>query len=229
MTRATLYVTLLRETKERPRCGIPALATSSRTGRSLVEELLLELEGEGALTLEGQEIVVSPGQRMRIAEIAVGLGTDPERVARQLRWQEFEALADRILCQAGYGTTTRFVFKCSGLRFEIDVLGAKEPLVLCIDCKHWQYGWAPSRIAAAAKDQVRRVEFLSQVFRRHENKLSTVQWKSVQLLPILLTLADVSSRMVDGVPVVSALRFGTFLSEVGPSIEKLRYIDARVS
>jgi hypothetical protein len=47
------------------------------------------------------------------------------------------------------------------------------------------------------------------------------------MLPMLLTLADVSSRVVDGVPTVSALRFGTFLSEVGPWLEKLRFVDAR--
>jgi hypothetical protein len=47
------------------------------------------------------------------------------------------------------------------------------------------------------------------------------------MLPVVLTLADVSSRIVGGVPTVSALRFGTFLSEVGPWVDELRFVDAR--
>jgi len=227
MASTDLYAALLRETGENSRCQIKKLATSVRIGRASIEELLRDLHDEGLVALRGEEVIVSSEQRMRIAVTAVAQGSDPETISRKLRWQEFELLADRVLAQSGYVTRTHFVFKHGGRRFEIDVLGGKEPLLLCIDCKHWQYGWAPSRISAAATNQLLRVTSLSQTFRKYESNLGLSQWKSVRMLPVVLTLADVSSRIVGGVPTVSALRFGTFLSEVGPWVNELRFVDAR--
>jgi len=197
--------------------------------RSLVEESLSRLHRDGAITMMGEEIRITPEQRLKGAELAVTMGADPERVARELRWQEFEAITNHILSREGFATANHFVFKGSGRRFEIDVLGAKEPMVLCIDCKHWHHGWAPSRIIAAAKNQLLRVLFLSQVFACHRGRLqATRNWHSVRLLPVVLTLADVCSKFMDGVPIVSALRFRDFLSEVSPYVEKLRFIDAQL-
>lgn len=227
MVSTNLCVALLRQTGKNSHCQIGELVTSVRIGRASIEEVLRDLHEKGLVTLAGEVVIVSPEQRMRIAAAAVGQGSDPETISRHLRWQEFELLAGRVLAQSGYATKTHFVFKRDGRRFEMDVLGGKDPLLLCIDCKHWQYGWAPSRVSAAAKNQLLRVTSLSQTFRRYESILGTSQWKSVRMLPMLLTLADVSSRVVDGVPTVSALRFGTFLSEIGPWVEKLRFVDAR--
>jgi len=227
MVSTDLSVALLRETGKNSRCQIGELVTSVRIGRASIEDLLRDLHDKGLVTLGDQEVVVSPEQRMRIAVAAVAQGSDPETISRHLRWQEFELLADRVLVQSGYATKTHFVFKHDGRRFEMDVLGGKDPLLLCIDCKHWQYGWAPSRISAAAKNQLLRVTSLSQTFRKYESNLGTSQWESVRMLPVLLTLADVSSRIVGGVPTVPALRFRTFLSEVGPWVNELRFVDAR--
>ena len=199
----------------------------SKIARPLLEETLVELHETGALTLVGERIRVSPDQRMRIAELAIALGSDPEKVARQLRWQEFETFAEHVLTQNQYATTAHFIFKCATRRFEIDVLGSREPMVLCIDCKHWHQGWFPSRIMSAAKNQLLRVESLSHVFGRHEERLRTIGWKSVRLLPVVLALADPSSKFVDGVPIVSALRLRTFLSEINPWLDSLRFVDAR--
>jgi len=227
MVSTDLSVALLRETGKNSRCQIGELVTSVRIGRASIEEVLRDLHDKGLVTLGGEEVIVSPEQRMRIAVAAVAQGSDAETISRHLRWQEFELLADRVLVRSGYATKTHFVFRQAGRRFEIDVLGAKEPLLLCIDCKHWQYGWAPSRISAAATNQLLRVTSLSQTLRKYESSLGMSQWKSVRMLPVLLTLADVSSRIVGGVPTVPALRLRTFLSEVGPWVDELRFVDAR--
>jgi hypothetical protein len=76
---------------------------------------------------------------------------------------------------------------------------------------------------------MQRVVFLSKVFPTYLGRLSIGIWNSARLLPVVLTLADVSSRLVDGVPVVSALRFKSFLSELSPWVDQLRFVDARVS
>jgi len=228
MTTGAFPIALLRETKETCGCAISKIVASSRTCRSLVEESLLKLRQVDAVSLVGEQIHVSPEQRLRVAELAFAKGIDPERIARELRWQEFEAFADRILRLNAFETLKHFVFKNSGRRFEIDVVGAKEPLLLCIDCKHWHHGWAPSKVTRSAKNQLERVLSLSQLLRAGDARLPTAGWQLARMLPIVMTLADVSTKLVEGVPVVSALRFTSFLSEINPWVDELRFLDVRI-
>jgi len=219
---------LLHETRQIPVCKTGEIVTKSRTCLPVVECFLGKLQESGIITLTGEEIHVTSEQRMGIAELAISRGADPERVATELRWQEFEGLAAHVLEIEGYVTAKHFIFRNSARKYEIDVLGAKEPMVLCVDCKHWHHGWAPSRIVAAARNQMLRVLCLSEAYAFYGRKLRIASWRSVQLLPIVLTLADVSSRMVDGVPIVSALRLRDFLCQVNPWDERLRFVDIPV-
>jgi hypothetical protein len=227
MTNASLHVCLLHETRESHLCNTGEIVARSKTCRSVAEESLHNLEVAGAVTLSGEEIHVTPKQRLRIAQLAITKGADPERVARELHWQEFESLTSQILIREGYVTANHFIFKHSGHKYEIDVLGAKEPIVLCVDCKHWHHGWAASKVAAAAGNQLLRAKSLSEVFESYERKHHIVGWQSVQLLPIVLTLADLSPKLMDGVPIVSAFRLIDFLRQVSPWVERLRFVDVQ--
>jgi Holliday junction resolvase-like predicted endonuclease len=227
-TNAALHTALLRETRQNPVCKISEIVVKSKTCPSVVEGLLVKLKEAGIVTLTGEEICITLEQRMRIAELALSRGADPEKVARELRWQEFEALAAQILNRDGYATVNHFIFKHGARKYEIDVLAAKETMVLCVDCKHWHHGWAQSKIITAARNQFLRVQSLSEVFAFYEKKHHVASRQSLRLLPIVLTLADVSSRLVGGVPIVSALRFRNFLSQVGPWDERLRFVDVPV-
>lgn len=224
-----MHIALLHETKQNPACKASDVAARSKICRSVIEDSLLKLQTVGAITLTGEEIRITPDQRLRIAELAITKGADPERVARQLRWQEFESLAAKILSREGYATSNHFIFKHSGHKHEIDVLGAKEPLVLCLDCKHWHHGSAPSKIKTAAKNQLLRAQSLSEAFTTYRRKLHVTGWRSVRLLPIVLTLADLHSKLIDGVPIVSVLRLRDFLWQINPWIETLRFVDAPMS
>jgi Holliday junction resolvase-like predicted endonuclease len=219
---------LLHETRQNAVCKTDEIVTKSKTCLPLVENFLLKLHEAGVISLTDEELQVTSEQRMRIAELAILTGADSERVARELRWQEFEGLVARILNVEGYATAKHFIFRNSARKYEIDVLGAKEPMVLCVDCKHWHHGWAPSRIMAAARNQMMRVLCLSEAYAFYGRKLHIAGWRSARLLPIVLTLADVSSKLVDGVPIVSALRLRDFLCKVSPWDEQLRFVDAPV-
>jgi Holliday junction resolvase-like predicted endonuclease len=216
---------LLQETRENPVCRTDGIVTKSKSCLALVEGFLHKLNEGGLIALADNEIQVTSEQRMRIAELAILTGADSERVARGLRWQEFEGLAAKILDVEGYATAKHFIFRNSARKYEIDVLGAKEPMVLCVDCKHWHHGWAPSRIMEAARNQMMRVLCLSETYALY-GKLRMGGWRSARLLPIVLTLADVSSKLVDGVPIVSVLRLRDFLCKVSPWDEQLRFVDA---
>ena len=216
---------MLHETRQNPVCKTSEIAAKTKICLSVAEGLLVKLQEVGAVTLKDEEAHVTPEQRMRIAELAISKGADPENVARELRWQEFERLVAYILGREGYATANHFIFRHAARKYEIDVLGAKEPMVLCVDCKHWHHAWAPSKIMAAARNQLLRVQSLSEVFAFYEKKHRIAGWRSVRLLPIVLTLADVSLKLMDGVPIVSALRFRDFLCQVSPWIETLRFVD----
>jgi Holliday junction resolvase-like predicted endonuclease len=220
-----LHIALLHETRQAPVCKTGELVTKSKTCLHVVECFLAGLQEAGVITLTDEEIHVTSEQRMRIAELAISGGADSERVARELQWQEFEELAARILEVEGYATVKHFIFRNFARKYEIDVVGAKEPFLLCVDCKHWHYGWGPSRIMAAARNQMLRVLCLSEAYASYGKKLRIGGWRSVQLLPMVLTLADVSSKLLDGVPIVSALRLRDFLCQVSPQDERLHFID----
>ena len=229
MTNTTLHIALLHETREKSLCRRSEIIRTSRACSTVVEESLHSLQEAGALTIVGENIHVAADQRLRVAETAIMKGADPEHVARELSWQEFERFTSQVLRLEGYATANHFVFKHSGHRYEIDVLGAREPMVLCIDCKHWHHGWAASKIKAAAEHQLLRAQSLSEVFTSYGKKHQIAGWQSVRLLPIVLTLADLSPELVDGVPVVSAFRLRDFLCQISPWIEKLHFIQVPLS
>jgi Holliday junction resolvase-like predicted endonuclease len=229
ITNTALHVALLHETRQGTVCKRDEVVQTSRVCSSVVKESLETLQEAGALTAVGEAIHVTAEQRLRIAEIAVMNGADPEPVARELSWQEFERFASQVLSLEGYVTANHFVFKNCGRRYEIDVLGSKEPMVLCVDCKHWHYGWAPSKVKAAANSQLLRAQSLSEVFTFYGKKHKIAGWRSVRLLPIVLTLADLSPKLMEGVPVVSAFRLRDFLCQVSPWTERLHFIHVPLS
>ena len=229
ITNTALHIALLHETRQGTVCKRDEVVQTSRVCSSVVKESLETLQAAGALTVVGEEIHVTAEQRLRIAEIAVTNGLDPELVARELSWQEFECFTSRILSLEGYLTVNHFIFKHCGHRYEIDILGGKEPLVLCVDCKHWHHGSAASKIKMAAKNQLHRAQSLAEVFASYGKKHGIAGWGSVQLLPIVLTLADLSPKLIEGVPVVSAFRLRDFLCQVSPWTESLHFIHIPLS
>lgn len=139
-------------------------------------------------------------------------GADPEDVSSPLTWQEFEKLVEVTLREHGFRTTRHVVFKHQGARREIDLLGAREDMLLCIDCKHWDYGCSPSRIRSAVNAQRERVRALS----REPRALACMFEKRPGgfLLPVLVAFRTTQTLHVDGTPVVSIIRLGDFLRGV---------------
>ena len=76
------------------------------------------------------------------------------------------------------------------------------------------YGWQRGRIINAVKNQVERAKALAAEIPKYQEKLMLGSENQLLLIPLLVTLADVSSRMVHGVPVVPILRMRAFLGEL---------------
>ncbi|HID17283.1 TPA: hypothetical protein EYP26_03225 [Candidatus Bathyarchaeota archaeon] len=144
-----------------------------------------------------------------------------EKVSKLLDWKEFERLSSSILEQNGYEPFLHFVFRDekTGKKHEIDVLGVKEFLILCLDCKSWRRGWYKSRISLAAKKQLERSEALGVELPSLARKLKLLGRRGkYKILPLVLTLADVPYRILEGSLVVPILRFKSFLYELPGAI-----------
>ena len=187
------------------------LAELSRTPKSIIETDLERLVTSNLLSVIGDKVSVENEQRIALAIEAFKGGADPERVCRKLNWKEFEEVAMIALDSNGYSTSKHFVFKHGKMRREIDLVGVKGKLVLCVDCKHWMYGWHRSRMTTAVRQQVERTKALAAEASNVTKRLNLPHLTRFTFLPLLVTLADVASRTIQNVPVVPILRMGTFL------------------
>ncbi len=138
-----LIISLLKLSKE----GIfltEDVEKDSRTPSTITLKLLRKLQNEDLLYLKLGSIEINNGRRLKLAARAISFGADLEGISNLLCWQEFEEIAAFTLENYGYAVTNNVRFKYGGRRWEIDVVGCKKPLVVCIDCKHWQHVISPS-------------------------------------------------------------------------------------
>ena len=112
----------------------------------LSRKLLAKLQNEGLIYLKQDSVEVESNGRLKLAVKAVSLGADVEHISNLLCWQEFEEITAFALKNNGYIVSNNVRFKNATRRWEIDVVGCKKPLVVCIDCKHWQHAIAPSAL-----------------------------------------------------------------------------------
>ncbi len=207
-------LSILRHTHADKTITVDRLAELSRTPQSILHIYLEDLARVNFLSLPKGEVSTTDEQRIALAIRALQEGSDPERVCRELDWQEFEDISMIALDSNGYRTTKHFIFKHGSKRWEIDLVGVGERLVLCIDCKHWMYGWHRSRIASAARQQIERTRALAAQTSNVMEKLKLPERAHFTFLPVLVTLADVASRTTQNIPIVPILRIRTFLSEL---------------
>jgi hypothetical protein len=129
------------------------------------------------------------------------LGMDPASVARDVTWQEFESLCAGILRASGYRVRKSVMLKRP--RRQIDIIAESATLGLSIDCKHWKNSPAVSSLSGLVEAQVQRT-----LLYKRDSKLIG---DGLPILPMLLTLLDSQTRVVDDVPVVPIILLRDFL------------------
>jgi Holliday junction resolvase-like predicted endonuclease len=186
-------------------------------------KLLRRLQNDGMVYLRGNMIEADGSCRLKLAVKAVGLGADVERISDFLRWQEFEDLAAIALERNGYIATKNVRFKHAGRKREIDLVGCKKPLVICIDCKHWRRGMSPSALTKIAEAQVERTWALAESLPNVRLEIECAKWDKTKLVPAVLVLITGSFKFYDKVPIVPVLQLQDFLSQLPAYIESLKY------
>jgi len=165
---------------------------------------------------------LSNSARFKLAFEAVRHG-GLQQVARALTWQEFEAFTEECLQTVGYVTQKGLIVKDDSRRWQIDIVGKKSPMILAIDCKHWESPGYESKLSNAAEHQKLALQALiQQMAERGE-----VGREGLLALPMILTLFEPRSRMVGGVVVVSIEQLGDFLERVSPFSSELPFMPAQ--
>jgi Holliday junction resolvase-like predicted endonuclease len=212
-TERNFAMSILKLTKKGP-ISIEDVKNDSRLPSVITERLLEELQNENIIKLESSCIEVDRHDRLKLAVKATLLGADIECVSSLLCWQEFEAIATLALKNNGYTVTSNYHFTYAGRKWEIDAIGCKKPIVVCIDCKHWQRGLRHSVLKRIVDSQVKRTSALAESVPKISSKMEYAQWDNAIFVPAILSLIPCSSKFYDKVPIVPILQLQDFLYQL---------------
>jgi Holliday junction resolvase-like predicted endonuclease len=217
-----LLISLLKLTKDGP-VLIKGVNRDARIAADIVKKLLERLQNEGMLYLKEDTVEANTDNRLRIAVKAASLGADVEHISAFLRWQEFEDIAAIALERNGYVVAKNVRFKHASRRWEIDVVGCRKPLVLCVDCKHWQRGLTPFALGKIVEAQVERAHALADALPSAELKIECAKWNKAKFIPVILSLFPSRFKFYDNVPVVPVLQLQDFLIQLPAHVASLKY------
>ncbi len=208
-----LLISVLKLTKKGP-VSFESINKSAHVPMSVAWKLLENLQKEKLLYIEGDTVEADSDSRIKLAVKAVELGADVERISDFLKWQEFEDIAALALRENGYVVAKNVRFKHADRRWEIDVVGCRKPLVLCIDCKQWHHGLHPSTLRRIVTSQTERVQAFAESFPNPSIDIGCAKWDKAQFFPVILSLLAGSFKFYEDVPVVPVLQLQDFLTQL---------------
>ncbi len=217
-----LVISILKTTKEGP-ILIESVNKDAKIPSAVAKKLLSKLQSENLVYLNADSIEVDSGCRLKLAIKAASLGADVEHISDLLCWQEFEEIAAFALKSNGYTVQNNVRFKHGGRRWEIDVVGCKKPLVVCIDCKHWQHGIALSVLRKIVNEQTQRTKAFAYSLPNIVLKLQCAKWEKAKFLPSVLSLIPSPLKFFDKVPVVPVLQLQDFINQLPAYVDTLRF------
>jgi Holliday junction resolvase-like predicted endonuclease len=184
--------------------------------------LLEKLQSEDMLNLKNDTVEVSIDDRLKLAVKAVSSGADVQQVSDLLCWQEFEEIAAMALRNNGFSVSKNVRFKHAGRKWEIDVVGCKRPLVVCIDCKHWGRAMAPSVLSKVANAQADRAKALAEVLPNVKLQVECARWQYATFVPAILSLIQGAFKFYDDIPIVPVLQLQDFVSQLPAYMYQLK-------
>ncbi|MEA2090547.1 MAG: hypothetical protein U9O89_07340 [Thermoproteota archaeon] len=219
-----LLISILKLTKDGPVQRI-LICKDARVPHKLTEEMLERFVQLGLVSLKEKLVKATLNQRVRMAIQAINSGADLERVCKFLAWNEFENLAVVAFKINQYRVEKHFRFKWAGRRWEIDILGCKKPLIVCVDCKHWHRGWSRAAIIKTVQAQIQRARNLADGFHFLSNNIGVAEWKRVKLVPVVLSLVAAPFKFYNSVPIVPILQLQDFLNELPAQTNSLTHFN----
>lgn len=224
-----LLLGLLKSTREGKKIFVHDLPDMVRLPTQTVKGAVELLAKMGLLSCEGSAIEITRENRLNLALEGIKAGVDLERVCGSLSFSEFEDVGAEALRANGFKTFTRFVFRHTDRKYEIDLIGRRDSTTICVDCKHWRYGLFTSRLLNAVKKQISRTEALVKELDRYGGILAIPPDRKTIFLPLIVTLAESQTSMIEGVPIVSVLKLRSFLNEFDLYLDNLLLIQPELN
>jgi hypothetical protein len=188
------------------------------TTHTVIEKLYTE----NLLTLNNETIQVSINDRLKLALKALSLGADIQYVSDLLCWQEFEEITAIALRNNNFTVYKNTRFKTPNRKWEIDVIGCKQPIVICIDCKHWIHAISPSTLSKIAIAQADRTKALTETLPNPKLQIDCTTWKNAQFTPAILSLTTNSFKFYNDIPIVPILQIQNFLNQLPAYLHQLK-------
>jgi len=198
--------------------------------RSIVgdTELYNLLATKGRKDPANRKITFDLQSKLEISLIALKYGAEIESVCKILSWREFEAFSREVLERNNYSCMQNFRFKLHRKRYEIDVIGLKRPLIVCVDAKHYRKSGKTHTLRVACKKQVERTEALSETLPETASKLRITSWEKVKIVPLIVTLLPEEVGFFERVPVVPFFKLNSFLIELQTHISEIFHIQTKL-
>jgi hypothetical protein len=219
---SNLIISLLKLTKEGA-VLTEDVKKNARIPLAIMKKLLAKLQDEGLIYLKPDGVEINCSMRLKLAVKAASLGSDVEHISNLLCWQEFEEIAAFALKNYGYVVTNNVRFKHAGRKWEVDVVGCKKPLVVCIDCKHWQHSIAPSVLKRIVDSQVERARAFADSLPNLKLNFECTKWSDAKFIPAVLSLMPSAFKFYDKVPVVPILQIQDFLNQLPVYTDLLKF------
>ena len=141
---------------------------------------------------------------------AIESGVPIEEASRDVDWKDFEGLVAEILESKNFEVTRNFRMKKPTM--EIDVVGIHLNTAVLIDCKHWK------RMSNSALEKI----VLKQIERVKHYVTSTNENMAV---PVIVTLYQEATKLVNRVPIVPIMQFSSFIDEFYGNLENIRTVE----
>jgi Holliday junction resolvase-like predicted endonuclease len=217
-----VVISILKTTSE----GVASPKSLSRDARgatSVVLKQLKILQAEGLVDLQKDLVYVDNFQRLALATKAISLGADVERISTLLHWQEFESLSAIALQKNNYAVRKNVHFKSDGKKWEIDVVGCKKPIVLCVDCKHWHHTVSSSVLRKIVEAQTERTQALAKTIPNTKLQLECTKWDRAKFVPAILSLISGSSKFCNEVPIIPVLQLQDFVTQLPAQLTSIKH------
>lgn len=213
-TELRILTAILRLTKDEGNTTLLDIENTANSSFERIQHIIDSVENIVPIEIGKDELVIDSEGRLFLASKIVELGGDPEKVATLLKWQEFESFCMKVLEQNNFQCTIRMRFKHDNW-WEIDVVGGRRPIILCVDAKHWSL--RPGKSAAIKRvtgRHIDRVKAFAQVLPTLKARLGFREWKKASLVPTIVTLFQEAIRLHQDVPVVPFFKFNRFIQEL---------------
>ena len=147
--------------------------------------------------------------KLKTALSAIKSGAPIEEASRDVDWKDFEGLVAEVLESKNFEVVRNFRMKKPTM--EIDVVGIRLDTAVLIDCKHWK------RMSNSALEKI----VLKQIERVKHYVTTT---NEIMAVPVIVTLYQEATKLVNRVPIVPIMQFSSFIDEFYGNLEDIRIV-----